>query len=600
MKTKLFSLLLALTMGVGTIAASDIKINDIWYDLDEVSQTAVVTYKGDAPDWDNRYTGRVVIPAKVKYNNVTYDVIAVGNYAFRQCRQLSEVVLPNSITSIGEYAFGGCYALSKFSIPASVTYIGKNAFYDCSSLLNLEIPSTVTTIESNAFNYVANIVYSGTDTNAPWGARAMNGFVDGYVVYKDNTKAELLACSHLAKGKLDLPSTLTTIDRYAFQYCIYLDSLRLPNSVKTIGEGAFYLCTTLISLVVPKTVTSIGNTAFRLVPNVIYNGSLTSTSNWGAKSLNGFVDGDLVYSDDTQTTLLAVSSNIKGQLNVPNSVKIIDRYAFSSMFAGITFPMLGNSVQSIGMYAFNSCANLTTVILPATVNNIEKYAFQSCENIKTFISEATTPPTCSDVIFSVDGDGHLRHRIYVPAGSLSAYKTATVWSTYKDSIFPITAEVIKVSDSKIIVDPVTDISATIKWPKRDEAVTYTVKIELEEVAKLTYVFDNEGQLATTAFGAPRKDGDTRGVVTTARAIADGWVYVFEGLEPNSNYKAIVKAEDAASVELYEYSTTFKTLKRQAIDQVSSDKVQCTKELRDGQLLIRRGDKTYTVSGQVIE
>ena len=599
MKTKLFSLLLALTMGVGTIAASDIKINDIWYFFDEIAKTATVTFKGDDYAKDNRYTGRVVIPATVKYNKETYDVTAIGDYAFRQCRQLSEVVLPNSITSIGEYAFGSCYALSKFSIPASVTYIGSNAFYDCSSLLNLEIPSTVTTIESNAFNYVSNIVYSGTDTNAPWGARAMNGFVDGYVVYKDNTKTELLACSHLAKGKLDLPSTLTTIGRYAFQYCIYLDSLCLPNSVKTIGDGAFYFCTTLISLVVPKDVTSIAGNSFAKVPNVVYEGSL-SGSPWGAKSINGFVDGDLVYSDDTQTTLRAVSSNIKGQLNVPNSVKIIDNNAFSSMFAGITFPMLGNSVQSIGMYAFSSCPNLTTVILPATVNNIETYAFQSCENIKTFISEATTPPTCSGVIFSKDGDGHLRHRIYVPAGSLSAYKTAYEWKNYADSIFPITAEVIKVSDSKIIVDPVTDISATIKWPKRDEAVTYTVKIELEEVAKLTYVFDNEGQLATTAFGAPGKDGDTRGVVTAARAIADGWVYVFEGLEPNTNYKAIVKAEDASSVELYEYSTTFRTLKRQAIDQVSSDKVQCTKELRDGQLLIRRGDKTYTVAGQVIE
>ena len=623
MKTKFFSLLLALTMGVGTIAASDIKINDIWYDLDEVSQTAVVTYKGDAPDWDNRYTGRVVIPAKVQDENKTkYDVIAIGEGAFRYCNKLTEVSLPNSITSIGtrafsgcwaltkitlpegvttigQYAFSACYDLTKVNIPASVTTIEKCAFNVCRSLLNVEVPATVTSIATDAFLHTPNVIYNGTDSYVPWGAQCFNGVVDGNLVYSNNEKTSLLACSHAAKGTLNLPSTITHIGPYAFYMCTDLDSLRLPSSVKTVESYAFQECTAMISLIVPNTVTTVASQAFYLVPNVIYEGSM-SYSNWGAKNVNGYVDGNLVYADEEHTILSAVSSKIKGQLNIPNSVKTIKQSAFDAQLAEVEFPMLGSSVETIGSYAFYNCTKVTKFVLPPTVKTIGSSAFYYCTGLKTFVCEATTPPTCAGDLFKKAQGIVMTHRIYVPEESLTAYKTASVWSTYKDSIFPITAENVKVSDSKIIVDPVTDISATIKWPKRDEAVTYTVKIELEEVAKQTYVFNGVGQLANAAFGAPGKDGDTRGVVTAARAIADGWIYTFEGLEPNTNYKAIVKAEDASSVELYEYSTTFKTLKRQAIDQVSSDKVQCTKELRDGQLLIRRGDKTYTVSGQVIE
>ena len=598
MKTKLFSLLLALTMGVGTIAASDIKIGDIWYNLDEATETAEVTFKGDGySERDNRYTGAVRIPAQVKYNGETYDVTSIGKNAFAGCKNLTSVTLPNTITTIGSSAFSLCYDLNKINIPASVTTIEGYAFNACLSLLDLTIPSTVTTIGGSAFNLVANVINEG---GSAYGARSVNGFVNGYLVYADNTKTKLCACSHLANGKLKLPETLEEIGGLAFIYCADLDALTLPNSIQSVGSNAFYGCAAMLSLTVPKTIATIGASAFFDVPNVIYEGSL-SGSPWGAKSVNGYVDGNLVYEDEEHTILKAANSKIIGNLNLPNTVKIIGQRAFASQFSKTTSVMMGSGVEELKPSAFYDC-NLTSVVIPATVKTIGAQVFYNCWNITSFICEATTPPTCGANLIptiTVDGKTTISHRIYVPANSVDLYKAQ--WSSaYKDSIFAITAENVKVPDSKIIVDPVTDISASIKWPKRDEAVTYTVKIELEEVAKQTYVFDGVGQLATTAFGAPGKDGATRGVVTAARAIADGWIYVFEGLEPNSNYKAIVKAEDASSVELYEYSTTFKTLKRQAIDQVSSDKVQCTKELRDGQLLIRRGDKTYTVSGQVIE
>ena len=602
MKTKFLALFLALTT-TGTIAASDTKIGDIWYNLDEGTQTAEVTFKGDAGDRrDNRYTGAVNIPATVTYQKKTYNVTSIGANAFLGCRNVTSVKLPNSITSIGGSAFSLCYDLSKINIPESVTSIGETAFSICLNLTDIEIPATVTSVGSGAFRYVPNVIYNGSLNTSEWAARSINGYVDGYLVYENENKTKLLACAHLAKGKINLPTTLIAIGKMAFYYCTELDALTVPNSVTTIETNAFTGCTAMSPLVVPNSVATIGASAFNYVLNVKYEGSLTNSTNWGAKGFNGFVDGNLVYEDEEHTILCGASSKLIGNINLPNTVKKIGKKAFASNFSKISSVMMGSSVEEIGAGAFFECPNLTTVVIPATVKSIGTQAFDYCYGITSFTCEANIPPTCGSTILTEitkDGKTFIRHRIYVPANSVDDYKSQ--WSSYyKDSIFAITAENVKVPDSKIIVDPVTDISASIKWPKRDEAVTYTVKIELDDAVKFNYVFDNEGQLATTAFGAPGKDGDTRGVVTAARAIADGWIYVFEGLEPNSNYKAIVKAEDASSVELYEYSTTFRTLKRQAIDQVSSDKVQCTKELRDGQLLIRRGDKTYTVSGQVIE
>ena len=76
---------------------------------------------------------------------------SIGDYAFSECRGLTSITIPNSVTSISDYAFYECYGLTSITIPNSVTSISDHAFSCCSGLTSVNIGSSVTSIGSKAF-----------------------------------------------------------------------------------------------------------------------------------------------------------------------------------------------------------------------------------------------------------------------------------------------------------------------------------------------------------------------------------------------------------------------------------------------------------------
>ncbi|MBR4367225.1 MAG: leucine-rich repeat protein [Bacteroidaceae bacterium] len=142
------------------------------------------------------------------------------NNAFERCSGLTNVSIPEGVTSIGNYAFYGCFSLTSVTIPNSVTSIGDNAFDRCSSLTSITIPNSVTTINREAF----------------------------------------YGCSSLTS--ITIPEGVTSIDEWTFGECKSLTSITIPNSVTSILIGAFYGCSGLTSVTIPNSVTSIGEYAF--------------------------------------------------------------------------------------------------------------------------------------------------------------------------------------------------------------------------------------------------------------------------------------------------------------------------------------------------
>ena len=79
----------------------------------------------------NNVTGNVVIPSEAMFGGTSYKVTGIGVYAFYNCRGLTSVTIPNSVTTIERRAFCGCSRLTSVNIPNSVTTIGDDAFSGC-------------------------------------------------------------------------------------------------------------------------------------------------------------------------------------------------------------------------------------------------------------------------------------------------------------------------------------------------------------------------------------------------------------------------------------------------------------------------------------
>lgn len=300
------------------------------------------------------------------------------------------------ITQIGDNAFYN-RAISSIDLPNTITRIGKNAFAICQHLKTLEIPNSVTTIDEGAFDFCVAL----ENITLPDNLKAIN----------DHTFEE---CLNLKK--ISLPNSIVEIGDYAFMHS-GLTEITIPEKVTKIGEFAFYLNTRLNKITIPSGVTEIKDATFGSCWNL-----KEFTIPEGVKTI-----GIAAFED---CTWLA-------EIKIPSSVTSISREAFKkcNVLKEVKVPA---GVKTIESDTFYGCIHLVTVELPASITTISK-AFDGCESLTALKCLATNPPALTlPEMESGTYEFNLPNlKIYVPEGSVEAYRNADVWKNYADIIFPI-------------------------------------------------------------------------------------------------------------------------------------------------------------------
>ena len=183
-----------------------------------------------------------------------------------------------------------------------------------------------------------------------------------------------------------------------------ITSVVIGDGVTSICGNAFKQCPNLTSASIASTVTSIDNQAF---------------SECGKLETVTFTDAD-----NSQLTIIR-----------PNA------FANCEKLSSITIP---EGVGGIGEFAFVCCSALVSATLPSTLSTMGVHVFRDCTSLASVFCLASTPPTGGSNMFNNNASGR---KIYVPAGSVGNYKTATYWSSYANDILGIQSHTLNESTS---------------------------------------------------------------------------------------------------------------------------------------------------------
>ena len=233
-------------------------------------------------------------------------VIEIQENAFKNCNELTEIIIPESIKIIGNSAFLGCTKLSRINIPDKVTSIGESAFSFCVNLKSIIVPDGVTSIKQKTF----------------YGCESLN--------------------------QINLPSLLQSIEAAAFEGTD-LNRIVIPNSVKFIGSSVFFSCANL------KNIVFLGDAPTKegdIFDDVISNGSAVvmispTSSGFGEYYENVKVVRDLTVfftyeASGNSIVITDCNDEISGSLTIPTAIE-------------------GKPVVGIAPRAFSGCHSMVSI-----------------------------------------------------------------------------------------------------------------------------------------------------------------------------------------------------------------------------------------------
>lgn len=396
-------------------------------DLSKISALNSQAFR-DCVNFAGDGNGDLRLPALTSISNCVF-----GGYNQVQCTGLKRVLDLGSIATLpnGVDGYSGVFRnqinLTEVHLPDTLTTIGSRCFESCSSLVNINLPSSITTIGYNAFNGCTSLEIE--DLSLPNLTEIQTFAFNGVRITKISNLGKLISLREISWNEnifgdkttltlVNLPSTLTSVGNYVFNGYTNAEINCNNASITSLGSNAFCRARKISNLNTPK-ITKIANYAFFNIGSFDDNFSLNAPnltsigiaafSHSGIKKVenlgtiaslpNGQWDSTLqdnvgVFAKcknlescvlpDTLETIGTYSFNGCSNLpsiSFPSSLKTIGDAAFSdcTAFTSIDFP---SSITAIGNNAFKGCTALTNVIFPTSLVTIGKSAFNNCTSLE--------------------------------------------------------------------------------------------------------------------------------------------------------------------------------------------------------------------------
>ena len=306
----------------------DAFIDGLYYSFgtDGGVKTATVC-RGDVPvvkDVDlSPYSGKVVIPSSVTYGGETYQVVGIGEEAFRNCSKISSVEIAEGVTFIGNRCFQDC-SLASVSLPESLALLGESCFMGA-GLEEVSIPGNVKKIPGHAFEVCMKL----SSVEMKEGILEIGDYCFSFSYYLTSSDGKL--------ERVTFPESLTRMGNYCFANS-GLKSVVIPGQINDLGEYVFYH-SELTTLVVSEGITRLPISGFCRCENL-------------------------------------------ETVKLPNSLKTIDPGCFE--YSGLKAIELPEGLKEIGRAAFASCNNLSSVTLPENCD-IGQQAFSKCGSLESVV-----------------------------------------------------------------------------------------------------------------------------------------------------------------------------------------------------------------------